>query len=254
MRNMAESTLALSTARDMASPFAEAYRVAAANLRFILPEGFPRVTLITSVNPAEGKSTSATNIALSQAQTGMKVLLIDADLRRPSLHFKLGLPNAKGLSNFLAGETDIANATQPSREVKGLYIITAGTLMVDPVRMLSSPAMAKLVNLAIQHFDSIIIDGPPVTGFADAIFLSSLAQATVLVADEDHINRKRLLNTIEQLRRVKQNIAGFLMIRSQEDVVDYRYYDRYQRKPCAEGQKALKGKPRKGLNLAGSAA
>lgn len=251
VRNVSEGNLALAAVRDMGSLLAEAYRVATANLRFVLPAGVaPRITLITSVNPGEGKSTSSVNIALSQALQGQKVLLIDADLRKPSIHAKMGLPNLKGLSNFLVGDADIASVTQSFREVKGFYLITAGTLMADPVRMVSSPAMAQLLNLATRHFDSVIIDGPPVAGFADAIYLSSLAQATVLVADEDHINRKRLLTVIEQLRRVKQNVVGFLMVKSQEDVTDYRYYDRYQSriqsKPAA---KPAKGK-RKGLNLA----
>lgn len=253
VRNKSESHLALATAREVGSLLAEAYRVATANLRFVLPGGVaPRVTLITSVNPAEGKSTSAVNIALSQAQQGMKVLLIDADLRRPSVHVKLGLPNARGLSNYLNGETDIATITHPSREAKGLYFITAGTLMADPVRMVSSPVMAQLLNLACQHFNSVIIDGPPAAGFADAIYLASMAEATVIVADEDHINRKRLLNVIEQLRRVKHNVVGFLMVKSQDEATDYRYHDRYQQRIPGTEQptaKVPKGK-RRGLNLA----
>jgi capsular exopolysaccharide family len=251
VRHLSESNLALATVRDAGSLLAESYRVMTANLRFVLPGGnSPRVTLITSVNPAEGKSTSAVNIALSQAQQGLKVLLIDADLRRPSVHVKLGLPNARGLSNYLNGEVDIASVTHPSREMKGLYLILAGTLMADPVRMVSSPAMAQLLNLATKHFDSVIIDGPPTAGFADAIYLSSMAEATVIVADEDRINRKRLLTVIEQLQRVKQNIVGFLMVKSQEEVTDYRYYDRYHtRIPSQPTAKPAKGK-RKGLNLA----
>lgn len=253
VRNKSESHLALATARDVGSLLAEAYRVATANLRFVLPGGVaPRITLITSVNPAEGKSTSAVNIAFSQAQQGLKVLLIDADLRRPSVHVKMGLPNARGLSNFLNGETDIASITHPSREVKGMYFITAGTLVADPVKLVSSQAMMQLLNLASKHFDSVIIDAPPATGFADAMYLSSMAEATLIVADEDHINRKRLLNVIEQLRRVRHNVVGFLMVKSQDDAIDYRYYDRYQtRIPAKEriAAKVAKGK-RKGLNLA----
>ncbi len=255
VRNQSEMSLAMATIRDIGSAIAEAYRIATANLRFVLPGGkAPRVTLITSVNPAEGKSTSAVNIAISQAQQGMKVLLIDADLRRPSVHFKMGVPNTKGLSNFLAGEVDIASVTQASREVKGLYLVSAGTLMADPVKMVASSAMAQLLSLATRHFDSVIVDGPPVCGFADAIYLSSLAQATVLVADEERINRKRLLNAIEQLQRARNNVVGFLMVKSQEDVMEYRYYDRYQQRISADKNTAkptatAKGK-RKGLNLA----
>ncbi len=266
-RNISESNLAMATVRDIGSSLAEAYRVATANLRFVLPGGrAPRTMLLTSANPAEGKSTSAVNIAISQAQHGMKVLLIDADLRKPSIHFKMGLNNTKGLSNFLTGEVDIASVTQGSREVKGLYLVSAGSLMSDPVKMLASPALAQLLNLAAHHFDSIIIDGPPVVGFADALYLSALVQATVIVADEDHINRKRLINAIEQLQRVKNNVVGFLMVKSQEDVTDYKHYDRYQKyaptqqkietnnktkTKSAVSTRAVRNKnKRKGLNLA----
>jgi capsular exopolysaccharide synthesis family protein len=187
---------------------------------------------------------------MSQAQQGLKVLLIDADLRRPSVHVKLGLPHARGLSNYLNGEVDIASVTHPSRDVKGLYLILAGTLMADPVRMVSSPAMAQLLNLATKHFDSVIIDGPPTAGFADALYLSSMAEATVIVADEDRINRKRLLTVIEQLRRVRQNVVGFLMVKSQQEAMDSRYYDRYPTLNSSKAEiKSAKNK-RKGLNLA----
>ncbi|UJS23794.1 GumC family protein [Thiothrix winogradskyi] len=251
VRHLSEGNLALATVRDAGSLLAESYRVMTANLRFVLPGGVaPRVTLITSVNPAEGKSTSAVNIAMSQAQQGLKVLLIDADLRRPSVHVKLGLPHARGLSNYLNGEVDIASVTHPSRDMKGLYLILAGTLMADPVRMVSSPAMAQLLNLATKHFDSIIIDGPPTAGFADALYLSSLAEATVIVADEERINRKRLLTVIEQLRRVRPNVVGFLMVKSQQEAMDSRYYDRYPTLKSGKAEtKAAKSK-RKGLNLA----
>ncbi|MDD5394551.1 MAG: polysaccharide biosynthesis tyrosine autokinase [Thiothrix sp.] len=250
VRNLAKNKLAIAVIHDVGSSLAEAYRVATANLRFILPGGAPRVTLITSVNPGEGKSTSAVNIAVSQAQQGFKVLLIDADLRKPSLHTKMGVDNYKGLSNFLGGEVDIGTVTLPVRDVKGLYLVTAGTLNADPVRMVSSPAMAQLLALAPRHFDSVIIDAPPVAGFADAIYLSAMAQATLIVTDEDNINRKRLLNTIEQLRRAKRNVVGFLMVKSQDRTFDYRYPNRYQaRIPVSERPKQVKGK-RGGLNLA----
>lgn len=251
-RHYTESRLALVSVHETDSLIAEAYRVAAANLRFVLPGGHaPRITLLTSVNPAEGKSTSALNIAFTQAQQGMKVLLIDADLRRPTVHVKLGLPNARGLNNYLNGEADIAAITHPARDAKGLYFIMAGTPVADPVRLLSSPALVQLLNLAVKHFDSVIIDGPPVAGFADALYLSYMAEATVIVADEERINRKRLLTVIEQLQRVKPNVVGFLMVKAHQDTVDERYYKHYYRKaPAVESKaKAPKGK-RKGLNLA----
>lgn len=252
-----KNRLVMAAVDDIAAPTVEAYRVAAANLRFILPTGVPRATLITSVNPGEGKSTSAANIAFSQAQQGLKVLLLDADLRKPALHTKLGVANGKGLSDYLDGTVEIANVTHAVKAAKGLYFVSAGTCMDDPVSLLSDVAMSRLLQMAMQHFDSIIIDAPPVTGFADTLYLSSLAQATIVVADEERINRSRLLKALEQLRRIKPNVVGFLLLKSQENTPDYRYYGHERRHarvnsakrrnvPKADGAKGKRG----GLNLA----
>lgn len=256
VRHKSENQLALAAVRDVGSSHAEAYRIAAANLHFLLPGGkTPRVTLLTSVHPAEGKSTSAVNLAVSQAQRQMKVLLIDADLRRPSLHTKLGIPQARGLSNFLAGEVDIAAVTHASREVKGLYFITAGTRILDPVQALSSPVMARFLTLAAKHFDSAIIDAAPAALFADALYLAAMAETTLLVVDEGRIHRRRLLQVLGQLRRVRANLAGFLMVKAHAKAGDYGCYGRYQKQLAKAGRPAAdtaagRKKNRKGLNLA----
>lgn len=247
IRAFSRQALSKAAIRGNISPLVESYRVAAANLRFILPRNTPQVILFSSASPAEGKSTSAVNIAVSQAQQGQKVLLIDADMRKPSIHAKLGLRNSQGLSNFLSREVEIAAVTQAARDVKGLYVVTAGSAVSNPVSLVSSPDMAKLLALATQHFDSIVIDAPPVLGFADTLYLASLVQATILVVNEDHINRKRLLGALEQLQRVKHNVVGFLMIKSDENSANYRYY----RRPRLES--VLRSKTnRPGLNLAAS--
>ncbi len=248
IRAFSKQALTKASIRGEISPLAEAYRVAAANLRFITPRGGAHVTLFTSTNPAEGKSTSAINIAVSQAQQGLKVLLIDADMRKPSIHSKLGLRNDKGLSNFLSREVEIAAVTQAARDVKGLYVVTAGSAVANPVTLVSSTVMAKLLELATQHFDSIVIDAPPVLGFADTLYLASLANTTIMVVNEDNTHRKRLLSAMEQLQRVRHNVVGFLMVKSGENVSNYRYY----RRPRAESLRFAKPAriPRGGLNLA----
>lgn len=245
VRAFSKQVLYRAAMRDALSPLAESYRVAAANLRFIVHGNIPPVILFSSADPAEGKSTSAVNIALSQAQQGHKVLLIDADMRKPSIHAKLGLRNDKGLSNFLSREVEIAAVTQTARDVKGLYVVTAGSAVTNPVGLISSPVMAKLLELATQHFDSIVIDAPPVLGFADTLYLASLAKATILVVDEERINRKRLLGALEQLQRVRHNVVGFLMIKSEENTSSYRYYQR------SRLERVFRPKVRRaGLNLA----
>jgi capsular exopolysaccharide synthesis family protein len=247
VRTFSRQALTRVSIRGEISPLAEAYRVAAANLRFISPCDGARVTLFTSANPAEGKSTSAINIAVSQAQQGLKVLLIDADMRKPSIHTKLGLRNDKGLSNFLSREVEIAAVTQAARDVKGLYVVTAGSAVANPVSLVSGPVMVKLLELATQHFDSIVIDAPPVLGFADTLYLASFSHASIMVVDEDNTHRKRLLSAMEQLQRVRHNVVGFLMVKSGESP-NYRYY----RRPRPEAFRFVKAAkiPRTGLNLA----
>lgn len=256
VRNASESGLALATVREQGTPVAEAYRIAAANLRFALPSGLPRITLMTSVNPAEGKSTSSVNMAMSLAQMGVKVLLIDADLRRPTLHLKMGLDNNAGLSNYLAGRAELAHATQSFDEVKNLYIMTAGGAVRDPVNLLSNERMQQLMTLSRKHFDAVIIDAPPVTGFADALLLASMSDTTIVVTNEGDINRKRMVAALEQLERASPNVAGFLMVKAQEGVTDKRYYNRYRRAKknqeyIDDASIAVAARSDRGLNLAG---
>lgn len=255
VRNASESGLALATVREQGTPVAEAYRIAAANLRFALPSGLPRVTLMTSVNPAEGKSTSSVNMAMSLAQMGVKVLLVDADLRRPTLHLKMGLNNHAGLSNYLAGRSELAHSTQSFDEVKNLYIMTAGAAVRDPVNLLSNERMQQLLTLSRKHFDAVIIDAPPVTGFADALLLASMSDTTIVVTNEGDINRKRMVAALEQLERASPNVAGFLMVKAQEGVTDKRYYNRYRRgnkdqEYIDDVAVAMTNRSNRGLNLA----
>jgi len=209
------------------APVAEAYRILSANIRFMAGKQNERVMLVTSVSPEEGKSTTASNIACSYAQMGMKVLLIDADLRKPTLHKKLQIPNKSGLGDFLAGENDLVGVTQPVKDVDGLYAITAGNTNNDPVSLLSHERMAYLTSQAATRFDYVIIDTPPVKGFADTLILTSLASSTLLVAKEDNMDSRAIKHTLEQLTRVKNNVIGFLIADSKKAAIDKKYYSKY---------------------------
>ena len=230
--------LALVSRKFPQSPAAEAYRIVATNLRFMAGPENERVMLITSVNPQDGKSVTATNIACAYAQMGHKVLLVDADIRNSSLHEKLGINNKLGLSNYLKGEIDLVGITQPVKKIQGLYAITSGDFHVDPVSLLSHERMSYLTTQGATIFDYVIIDAPPVAGFADALVLSSLASATLLVAQEDELNSKHIQQVLKQLSRVTNNVLGFLLVKVNKSKLDTKFYKRYSKKRSKQ-QKAL---------------
>ena len=216
------------------APAAEAYRILATNIRLMFRNEEDHVMLITSVNPGEGKSTTASNIACSYAQMGKKVLIVDADIRDASIHKKLQIDNKNGLTQYLKGEIDLVGITQPVKKVPGLYAITAGAYELDPVSLLSHERMSYLTSQGGSIFDYVIIDAPPVSGFADTLVLTSLATSTVIVAREDEIDARSVKNTINQLRRVKNNVAGFLIIDVKKPVVNAKYYAKYHNKQKKE--------------------
>ena len=212
------------------TPAAEAYRILATNIRLMFAKDDDHVMLITSVSSGEGKSTTASNMACAYAQMGKKVLLVDADIRNASLHEKLDIPNKLGLSNYLKGEVDLVGITQPVKTVPGLYAITSGSYEVDPVSLLSHERMSYLTTQGASIFDYVIIDAPPVAGFADTLVLSSLASSTLIVANEDTMNARSIKDMLGQLRRVRNNVAGFLLMNVKNPTVNAKYYSKYHSK------------------------
>ena len=228
-RSVTRKQAGLITVKDSQSPAAEAFRVLSTNIHFMSGKKDDSVLLITSSKSEEGKSTTASNIACAYAQMGMKVLLVDADIRNSSIHSKLDIKNKKGLTNYLKGEIDLVGITQPVKSVSGLYVITAGDYVDNPVSLLSHERMSYLATQGSKIFDCVIIDAPPVLGFADSLILSSLATSTLLVAQEDKIDSAKIKTTLEQLTRVNNNVAGFLLINAKNPASETKYYSKYQK-------------------------
>lgn len=228
---------------------AEAYRILAAKLRFMKKDAEDgRVLLITSAQSNKGKSVSASNVACSLAKMGMKVLLVDADLRKPSMHEKLGIENGAGLTDFLNGEIDLVGITQPVKQVSGLYVITAGKYTSDPVSLLSHERMSYLTTRASQIFDYVIVDAPPVIGFADTLILSSLATSTIIVDQEKTLKINNVKYVLEQLGRVSNNVEGYLLVNSRnKSITDNKDYAKHQDKMKKEATLMLEEKK---INLA----
>jgi len=222
---IADEDIPLLAFKDPKSALAESYRSLRTALIFATSEGAPRIIHYTSASPREGKTTSATSTAITFAQTGSKVLLIDADLRNPSLHQAFVVPNSEGLTNYLAGDAkpaDIAQLTQVPR----LFVITSGPLPPNPVELLSSAKMIDLLHLAAERFDYVVIDGPPVIGLADALVLANLAKATIFVVEAAGTRVGALEGSIKRLRGANANILGAVLAKFGRAGTGYGYsYD-----------------------------
>ncbi len=197
---------------DPKSAMAEAYRSLRTSLIFATSEGAPRLMHFTSASASEGKTTSACSTAITFAQTGSKVLLIDCDLRNPSLHKEFGLPNAKGLTHFLTGASDPAEIALPS-PVTRLFVVTSGPIPPNPVELLAGARMMELLELARERFDYVILDGPPVLGLADAIVLANLARSTILVVESQGTRAGALEGSAKRLRAAGANILGAILVK-----------------------------------------
>ena len=210
---------------DPKSAMAEAYRSLRTSLIFATSEGAPRLMHFTSASASEGKTTSACSTAITFAQTGSKVLLIDCDLRNPSLHKEFGLPNAKGLTHFLTGASDPAEIALPS-PVARLFVVTSGPIPPNPVELLAGARMMELLELARERFDYVILDGPPVLGLADAIVLANLARSTILVVESEGTRAGALEGSAKRLRAAGANILGAILVKHGQAGGGYGYgYD-----------------------------
>lgn len=210
--NLNNKQLALQTASAPKSPIAESIRSLRTSLRFSTRNGSPHSIFISSTSAGECKSTVALNLATAYSQAGSNVLLIDADLRNPSLHKLLGLENLKGLTNLLAGtesDLDISRTCM----VKQLRVITSGPIPPDPVELLSGNKMVDLLKLATEKYDHIIIDGPPVLGLADALVVANLSDATIVTVQAGKTRKGELLDALKRLERARANIVGTVLAR-----------------------------------------
>ena len=211
---------------DMRSAFAESYRSLRTALQFSTDSGVPRILLITSASPGEGKSTTALMLARNLAQLGKRVLLIDADLRNPSLHRTLQIGNGVGLSNYLAGATPPLDALHDAG-VANLWIIPSGPLPPNPSELLAGPKMKLMLENAAQQYDQVIIDGPPIMGLADAPLLAHLASGTLLMVAAGKTRRGMLKAAYKRVTSGRARVIGSVVTMydtKRAGYGDYAYY------------------------------
>src|SRR5277367_2354911 len=212
------------------SQMAESYRALRTSLLLSNLGAPPKVIMVTSARPQEGKTTTSINTAIVLAQKGVRVLLIDADLRRPSIHKTLGMGPRSGLSNVLTGSATVQQTITISPILPNLFIMPAGTPPPNPAELLASANMRELVAELREQYDHIVIDTPPTLSVTDAVVLSPRADATILVIRSGQTTKQALRRARDILMQVNAHVAGVLLNAVDLTSPDYYYYYEYQGK------------------------
>jgi succinoglycan biosynthesis transport protein ExoP len=207
---------------DLRSPFSEAYHSIRSNLAFSTDDGAPRVLALTSARPEEGKSTTSFALAQGFARVGMRVLLVDLDLRNPSQHKTLGADNRIGASSLLTGAVRLQGAVQPT-DWPNLFLIPSGPLPPSPAELLIGPRLIAFVKEAAEHFDIVILDGPPVMGLADAPLIASVATGAVLTIEAGRTSRAQARAAIRRLRLSNARLFGVVLTKFDSRKTSYGY-------------------------------
>ena len=198
----------LFTVVDPMSNISEQFRTIRTNILYSSVENQTQSIIVTSAGPSEGKSTTSAKLAIAFAQSGMKTVLVDADLRRPTVHRSFYMENTKGLSSLLSiRRMSLGEVIQPS-DVRNLDLITSGPISPNPSELLASSRMRKVLHILKQEYDFIIFDVPPVGTVTDAQLIASQVDGALLVVREDQTEKSGLERAVKLLDQVDANIIG----------------------------------------------
>lgn len=229
----------LVTQADVLGPRSESFRQLRTNLQFAHISNDSKTVLVTSSIPGEGKSTTATNLAISLAQAGQSVALVDADLRRPMVGEYLGLDRTVGLTTALIGQGELGDVLQSWGE-DNLFVLTSGQIPPNPSELLGSHQMRTLLARLEEMFDAVIIDAPPLLPVTDSAVLSQLVGGVVLVVGMQSVNQTELEKSLTALEMVQANVLGLVLNRiptKGPDAYAYGGYYSYESRP---GQTVVK--------------
>ncbi|WP_141501951.1 CpsD/CapB family tyrosine-protein kinase [Paenibacillus luteus] len=207
------------------SPISEGYRMLRTNIEFSTINQKLQIIMVTSSKPSEGKSTTCANMAVAFAQANKKVLLIDADLRKPSQHHIFGKSNRSGLTTALLNQLELRDIIQFTN-TENLSIIQAGPTPPNPSELLSSDPMALLLKRAREQFDVIIVDTPPIMSVTDAQIVATQSDGVVLVIDSGKVKKDVVLKAKASLDHVKARLIGVVLNkinRNHSDIYSYYY-------------------------------
>ncbi|MCP8856895.1 CpsD/CapB family tyrosine-protein kinase [Latilactobacillus fuchuensis] len=203
----------LITLTDPTSVIAEQFRTVRTNIQFSSIDQKLRSVVFTSAGPLQGKSTVSANVAVTWADQGVNVLLVDADMRRPTVHQTFQVPNKKGLTSLLTGDKFDFNTTIQKTPVEHLFVLPCGVVPPNPSELLNTKKMDKLIQELTKHFDLVIFDVPPVVSVTDAQILASKVDGTILVVPQGIVEKGSVAKAKELLEAVNARILGTIMNR-----------------------------------------
>jgi non-specific protein-tyrosine kinase len=212
------------TLTDPTSPAAEAYRALRINLEFASVDEPLRTLLVTSSGPGEGKSTALANLAVAMADGDRAIILVDADLRRPSQHELFGLPNEQGLSDLFLGEDALEKPPLQTVANSTLKVLTSGPLPPIPSQLLAARKMDEVIARLSEVADVILFDSPPVVAVTDASLLASKVDGVLLVVKANNTRRDHVRAAKDRLEKVNANLVGAVLINAPFDASLERYY------------------------------
>ena len=221
---------------DPKNPAAEAYRVIRTSIQFAQAGKELKTLMVTSCTPDEGKSMTISNLAVVLTQAGKSVLLIDCDMRNPTVHKNFALSNRVGLSACISMGTPLKEAVQMTK-VGGLYALTAGVIPPNPSELLGSERMQELLAEAAASYDYVLVDTPPVLPVTDALILSRIVDSVIIVIDSGNVKVEAARDVKARLVNAGANVLGVVLnkVRSEHHGYGYGYYYYYGHKSASGG-------------------
>lgn len=214
----------LMTIIDPKSPISEQYRTIRTNIQFSSVDEEVKSLMVTSAGPGDGKSTTTANLAVVFAQQGKRVLLVDADLRKPTVHYIFNLTNTFGLTSVLSKQASLENAINKT-DIENLFVLTSGPIPPNPAELLGSKAMEQFFDDALNKvFDLILFDTPPLLAVTDAQILSNKCDGTVLVVSSGKTEKEQVIKAKELLDAAQSRLLGVVLNNKKIENNSYYYY------------------------------